>query len=200
MYTRALNTVSALVVLAATAFGATPNAAADPDTCDPDQGSFGEENSCAAKPPQTWPVAQGDFTSPGDPGWVFFGPYGCGIGPDGTIGCDRVPARWPDGTPVQAGVPGPPGSYSCGGSRCPLPPPGANQIVAGPQQPAQYVESATRTFTRDVDNLPEGFRLVNGEAWCATGYQGSVFCASGENGFVINTVGATLEKLPEKPS
>lgn len=62
-YTRALNAVSALVVFAATAFGATPNAVADPDTCDPDQGSFGEENSCAGAPPQTWPVAQGDFTS-----------------------------------------------------------------------------------------------------------------------------------------
>lgn len=172
------------------ALGSASFATAEPDTCDP---QVGAANSCAVRPPQEWPIAQGDFTSPGDPGWVFFGPYGCGIGPDGTIGCDRVPARWPDGTPVQAGQPGPPGSYSCGGSRCPLPPPGANQIVAGPQQPAEYAESATPTFTRDVDDLPEGYRLANGDAWCATGYQGSVSCTSGENGFVINTQGAILD-------
>lgn len=197
---RTIRGSSAFAVLAATAFSLASLAAGDPDTCDPDPQSFGEPNSCAVASPLTWPVAQGNFTSPSDPGWVFFGPYGCGIGPDGTIGCDRVPARWPDGTPVQAGVPGPPGFYSCGGRRCPLPPPGANQIVAGPQQPAEYVESPTPTFTRDVASLPEGYRLVNGDAWCATGYQGSVFCASGDNGFVIDAVGATLEKLSEKPS
>lgn len=188
-----IRSIITAAAIAGLALGLAPSAAADPgtDPCDP---SPRAENSCAGQPPQSWPIAQGNFTSPEDPGWVFFGPYGCGIGPDGTIGCDRVPARWPDGTPVQAGLPGPPGSYSCGGKRCPLPPPGANQVVAGPQQPAEYVESLTPTFTRDVDNLPEGYRLANGDAWCATGYQGSVTCTSGENGFSINTVGATLEK------
>jgi hypothetical protein len=186
----ALRALSVAGWVGATALGAVSPAAAEPDTCDP---QVGVANSCAGQPPQTWPIAQGDFTSPGDPGWVFFGPYGCGIGPDGTIGCDRVPARWPDGTPVEAGQPGPPGSYSCEGSRCPLPPPGANQIVAGAQQPAEYVQSAIPTFTRDVDDLPEGYRLANGDAWCAVGYQGSVSCTSGQNGFVINTLGAILE-------
>lgn len=33
-------------------------------------------------------------------------------------------------------------------------------------QPAQYVQSGTLTFTRDVDVLPTGFRLVNGNASC----------------------------------
>ena len=167
-----------------TAVATAPGAAAEPDTCDP---QTGVENSCAGQPPEIWPIAQGKFTSPDDPGWIFFKPfffpagatgpkadssraqqYGCGIGPDGTIGCDRG-----DG---------------------PLPPPGTNQTVAGPKQPAEYVYSETPTFTRDgVGDLPEGHRLVNGDAWCSVGYQGSVSCASGDNGFTLAGWGGTLE-------
>lgn len=148
--------------------------------------------------PTTVPVADGTFTSPGDPGWVFFRPagfggQGCGIGPDGMIGCDIVPARSADGTPVQAGVPGPPGSYSCesGENYCPLPPPGVNQIVAGPQRQAEYAQSAAPTFTRDVSTLPMGYRLVNGDASCrlGTGSPLVLSCDSGGHGFSIQAVG-----------
>lgn len=209
-FARALSVVG---LLAATVLA--PTAAAEP-TCDPmNQGS--SPDSCAGKPPQTWPAAQGNFTSPTDPGWVYFKPFfapagytgpkadsmrahlfGCGIGPDGTIGCDATPAMLPDGTAVQEGMPGPPGFYSCGGRRCPLPGPGTNQTVAGPQEPAQYVKSDTLTFTRDVDVLPEGYRLVNGAAWCAVGYQGSVTCSSGANGFTFTSTGGVLEG-PSQP-
>ena len=110
--------------------------------------------------------------------------YGCGIGPDGTIGCDHVP-----GNPFDN-----PDAYRCGGLRCPLPPPGTNPTVAGPKQPAEYVYSETPTFTRDgVGDLPEGHRLVNGDAWCSVGYQGSVSCASGDNGFTLAGWGGALE-------
>ena len=148
--------------------------------------------------PSTWPLAEGDFSSPGDPGWIYFKPSGfggggCGIGPDGTIGCDIVPGRWDDGTPVQAGLPGPPGSYSCDGRRCPLPPAGANQIVVSPQQPAQYVQSGVPTFTRDVDVLYPGYRLVNGEASCRLAEQGTIGCFTGDNVFALNGVFAILD-------
>lgn len=154
----------------------------------------------AAEPtdPGTWPVAEGNFTTPDDPGWIFFrpsgfGPGGCGIGPDGTIGCDIVPGRWADGTPIQAGQPGPPGSYSCGGLRCPLPPPGTNQTIASAQEPAHYVYSNPSNFTREVDVLPAGQRLVNGNAWCYVGYQGTVSCSSGENGFTLSATYGILQ-------
>ncbi len=124
-------------------------------------------------------MAQGNFTSPGDPGWIFFkfidadpDGIGCGIGPDGTVGCDTVPINTPE-----------PGD--CGDDRCPVIPPGANQTIAGPQQPVEYVQSDTLTFTRDVDDLPEGHRLVNGDAWCAVGFQGSVSCTSGVKKFTL---------------
>jgi len=136
-------------------------------------------------------LAQGNFASPGDPGWIFFKPFfgpvgftgpkadairseqfGCGIGPDGTVGCDTVPINTP--------APG-----DCGDDRCPVIPPGANQTIAGPQQPVEYVQSDTLTFTRDVDDLLEGHRLVNGDAWCAVGFQGSVSCTSGVKEFTL---------------
>lgn len=178
-------------------------ATADPDMCSPVDGA---PNSCTGQPPQTWPLAQGNFTSPGNPGWIyfkpFFGPagftgpkadamraaqYGCGIGPDGFVGCDHVP-------PLESpGQPGPPGSYSCGGRRCPLPPPGSNQTVVSATQPADYVTSDAATFTRNVDELPQGHRLANGGAWCAVGYQGSLTCVSGANGFTIGWWGGVLE-------
>ena len=172
----------------------------DPGFCDPVD--LGSANSCAGQPPQTWPVPEGNFTSPDDPGWIFFKPfhlpagytgpkadamrsvqYGCGIGPDGTVGCDHVPTD-----PWGGGGPG------CGDYRCPPPPPGTNQTVAGPQQPGEYVRSDTLTFTRDVDDLPEGHRLVNGDAWCAVGFQGSVSCTSGANGFTLAWWGGILEQ------
>lgn len=144
--------------------------------------------------PGSWPIADGDFSTEGDPGWVFFLPQGfdgrgCGIGPDGTIGCDIVPSRWPDGTSVQAGLPGPPGFYSCGDAYCPLPPADADQVVAGPDQRAEYGHADTMTFTRDVDVLFPGYRVINGEASCGVGYQGSVRCDSGEHGFSVSALG-----------
>lgn len=195
---RALRTLPALGVLCAAILVAAP-AGADPTApggCDPaDPGS--SANSCANQPEQTWPIAAGNFTSPADSGWVFFKPGfaegGCGISPEGAVGCDAVPARWADGTPVQAGQPGPPGSYSCEGQRCPLPPPGANQIVVSPGEPAAYAQSDTPTYTRDVDVLQPGYRLVNGGATCYVGYQGTVSCSTGANGFTLSSVGAVLE-------
>lgn len=200
----ALRAVSVFGLLSATALGLGPTAPAEPDACDP---AVSAANSCAGQPPETWPVAQGDFTSPGDPGWVFFKPffgpagltgpkadalrsaqYGCGIGPDGTVGCDTVPS-----SASPPGQPGPPGSFSCGDQFCPLPPPGTNQTVVGPEQTAQYVQSDTPTFTRDVDQLPEGYKLVNGDAWCAVGYQGSISCISGTNGFTLAGWGGVLD-------
>ncbi|MBU3750157.1 MAG: hypothetical protein FGM52_06845 [Mycobacterium sp.] len=154
--------------------------------------------TAAADPadPSTWPVADGNFTTTADPGWVFFVPdgfagRGCGIAPDGAVGCDIVPSRDADGTPVQAGVPGPPGSYSCGGDYCPLPPPSAEQIVAGPQQQAEYTSSDTSTFTRAVGSLVPGYRLVNGDGWCyvGAGSPRSVVCHSGPHGFSVQAVG-----------
>lgn len=197
---------AALGLIVATAVATAPGGAAEPDTCDPRPGV---ENSCAGQPPETWPIAQGSFTSPDDPGWIYFKPfhlpagfggpkadaqravqYGCGIGPDGTIGCDHVP-----GNPF-----GNTDAYRCGELRCPLPPPGTNQTVAGPQQPAEYVYSEVLTFTRDgAGDLPEAHRLVNGDAWCAVGYQGSVSCVSGDNGFTLAWWGGVLEPWPGKP-
>ena len=49
-------------------------------------------------------------------------------------------------------------------------------------------DSDTLTFTRDVDVLPEGHQLRNGDAFCLVGYQGSVSCATGEHGFTNYSV------------
>lgn len=153
--------------------------------------------------PSQWPVVDnGAYTSPGDPGWVFFltssDGRGCGISPSGTVGCDIVVSRSADGTVVQAGVPGPPGFYSCSVPgekqlRCPLPPPGANQIVADAQNPARYNQSAIPTFTRKLAVLPLGHRIVNGGAWCSLSEQGVIDCATGSNGFIWNWSGGILE-------
>lgn len=119
-----------------------------------------------------YPVAQGNYTAADDPGWVFFvtppgyGNFGCGIGPDGTVGCDAVPH------PVQISDE-PPTDV----------PPDANQTVATPDQPGYYRHSDTLSFTRAVDVLPEGHQLVNGDASCLVGFQGSVSCTTGEHGF-----------------
>ncbi|MEI6251940.1 MAG: hypothetical protein WCP30_03965 [Mycobacteriaceae bacterium] len=154
----ALRTVSVSVALCAAAV-CTPT----PATADP------------------YPVAQGHYTSVSDPGWIYFltppgyggardgqpvNQFGCGIGPDGTVGCDAVPSpeQISDEPPTVV-------------------PPDANQTIAGPQQPAHYRHSDTWEFTRDVDVLPEGHQLVNGEASCLVGYQGSVSCTTGDHGF-----------------
>ena len=196
--TTLLRLLPALGVACAGVLIATAPADADPGTpgdCDPT--TTGTTNSCANQPPQSWPTATGNYTSAGDSGWIFFRADGfaggCGISPDGTVGCDAVPARQSDGTPIQAGQPGPAGSYSCEGQRCPLPPPDANQIVAGPQRPAEYTQSVTQTFTRTVDVLRPGYRLVNGNASCYVGYQGTVSCSTGGNGFTLSSLYAVLE-------
>ncbi len=148
--------------------------------------------------PGNRPIAQGNFTTAGEPGWIFFKPqgfggHGCAISPDGTVGCDIVPGRWPDGTPVQEGQPGPPGFYSCEGRRCPLPPAGVTQTVVTAQAPAEYVRSDAQTFTRDVGVLPTGYRLVNGNAWCSLSEQGTLRCVTGANGFVLNATYGLLD-------
>ena len=146
---------------------------------------------CTATPAAAdpYPEAPGHFTSPDDPGWIYFlsprgyggqrdgqpvDQFGCGIGPDGTVGCDVVP------NPVQIGAEPPT-----------VVPPGANQTVATPQQPADYRHSDGWEFTRDVDVLPEGHQLRNGDAFCLVGYQGSVSCTTGEHGFTNYSVFGT---------
>ena len=102
-----------------------------------------------AQPPpdddiRRYPIAQGRYTTPHDFYWVYFATADgrfCGIGPNGgPVGCDAVP---------------------------PEAPPGADQTVVNPWGPAKYRRSGTPTFTRDVDLLPEGFRLENWGATCA---------------------------------
>lgn len=156
--------------------------------------------------PNTWPVADNaDYGATADPGWVFFVPAGgaargCGIGPDGTVGCDIVVPRNDDGSVVQWGAPGPPGYYSCNfpGQEqldCPLPPPGTNQIVADPWRPARYVQSTALNFTRDLGVLAPGYRLLNGGASCyvAGASPGGVTCKTGDNGFHWSAAGGILE-------
>jgi|ERR1700730_15152025 len=144
-----------LMVVAALAFSTTLVAAADP-------------------PPgvdivDTYPLAQGNYTTADDLGWIYFQtPDGraCGIGPLGRpVGCDAVPYDAPSGT---------------------------NQTVVNSWGPADYVHSDTPTFTRDVDTLPEGRRLQNWLAGCAVGYQGTVDCKTGEHGFVLSAVYGVL--------
>ena len=162
--------------------------------------------SCApiatADDPATAPtVDPSEYTMPGDPGWVFFralGGEGCGISPDGTVGCDIAVSRNADGSVVQWGQPGPPGFYSCNRPTtnyyCPLPPPGTNQVIAGPQDPARYAASDTPTFTRNAKTLPAGFRLVNGNAWCyvSGASPGGVTCRTAANGFLWSSWGGIL--------
>lgn len=113
----------------------------------------------------TDPVGQGRFTTAEDAGWIYFktdAQQSCGIGPDGTIGCDDVP-------------------YGA--------PPGTNQIVATGSVSAVYRHSDTPTFSRDVDILQPGHKLEIGEARCGVGYQGTVSCHTpggyGGHGFTL---------------
>lgn len=122
-----------------------------------------------AQPPpddtDAYPPAQGRYTTPNDFYWVYFRtPDGrsCGIGPNGgPVGCDAVAADAPEGV---------------------------NQTVVNSWGPAEYRHSDEALFTRDVDVLPEGHRLVNWGASCAMGYQGAVTCKTyGQHGFVLST-------------
>ena len=118
----------------------------------------------------TYPVVQGRFTTPTDFYWVYFKtPDGrsCGIGPNGgPVGCDAVPLDAPAET---------------------------NQTVVNSWGPAEYHDSNTTTFTRDVDVLPEGHRLQNWGASCGVGNQGTVTCKTyGEHGFMISTAHGVL--------
>ena len=139
--------------------------------------------------PQPWPVADGHYTSTGDPGWIYFlspqgyggardgvavAQFGCGIGPGGTVGCDVVP------DPVQIGD-----------APATVVPTGANQTIASAQEAGRYVHSDRLTFTRDVDVLPAGHELVNGGASCQVGYQGSVTCQVGDHGFTNYNISGT---------
>ena len=115
-----------------------------------------------------WPLARGRFTTPTDPGWIYFRTpmekegvysYSCGIAPGGTLaGCDFVP----DSAPV-----------------------GTNQTIVD-STGARYVHAETPTFTRDVDALPAGERLGSGPAACGSTYQGAVTCRIGDHKFGTN--------------
>lgn len=113
---------------------------------------------------------RGRYTTPDDPGWVFFKTDGgkgapshfCGIGPNGAVaGCDLVPSK-----NVPAGM---------------------NQTIVDASGPAHYVHSDTPAFTRDVDVLLEGHRLDNGQASCGRAYQGTISCVIGEHSFVVSS-------------
>jgi hypothetical protein len=119
---------------------------------------------------ESYSPARGRYTTPDDPGWVFFKTpsiegapsHFCGISPNGAMaGCDLVP-----GKDV---------------------PEGMNQTVVEAGAPAHYVRSDTPTFTRDVDVLLEGHRLVNGPASCGRGYQGTIQCVIGAHTFVVSS-------------
>lgn len=161
--------------------------------------------TASADDPATAPtVDKSEYTTPDDPGWVFFRSRegeSCGISPDGVVGCDIVVPLNADGSVVQWGQPGPPGFYSCNlpetSYYCPLPPPGTNEVIAGPQDPAHYTTSDTPRFTRDAKALPEGYRLVNGDAWCyvSGASPGGVTCRTGANGFHWSSAGGILGGL-----
>ena len=113
---------------------------------------------------RSYPLAEGNYTTPKDFYWAFFKtPDGraCGIGPNGgPVGCDAVAADAP---------------------------PGANQIVVISWGPAEYRHSDTPSFTRDVDVLPVGKRLQNWGATCAVTSQDTVRCETyGNHGFVLS--------------
>ena len=72
----------------------------------------------------------------------------------------------------------------------------AQRIGLPPKPPAPGSQGRVlvglRRATRAGD-LPEAHRLVNGDAWCSVGYQGSVSCVSGDNGFTLAWWGGVLE-------
>lgn len=115
-----------------------------------------------------YPIAQGRYTSPaaGDFYHVYFKtPDGrfCGILPNGgPVGCDAVPRDAPAGS---------------------------NQTVVNSWGPAEYRHSDEPSFTRDVDVLPEGYRLENWGASCGVGHDGALTCTTyGQHGFTMSAV------------
>jgi hypothetical protein len=125
---------------------------------------------------ESYPLGRGRYTTPTDPGWVYFKtddvkgatPIHCGIAPGGTMaGCDMAPS---------------------GNS-----PAGSNQTVVDGSAPAHYSQSDTKTFTRDVDVLMPGHRLENGAAVCWINYQRPVRCEVGAHSFVLDSQYGTLE-------
>jgi len=112
------------------------------------------------------PIAQGRYTTPaqGDFYRVYFKtPDGrfCGILPNGgPVGCDAAPRDAPAGS---------------------------NQTVVNSWGPATFGHSDEPSFTRDVDVLPEGYRLENWGASCGVGSGGTVTCTTyGQHGFAIS--------------
>lgn len=131
--------------------------------------SAGAEPPAGADAIDSYPVAEGNYTTADDFYGVFFKtPDGraCGIGPNGgPVGCDAVPIDTP----------------------------GVNQTVVRPGVPARYQHSDTPSFTRDVDVLPEGHRLENWGASCGVGYQGTVTCKTyGGHGFILSSTYSVL--------
>nr|WP_246584984.1 hypothetical protein [[Mycobacterium] fortunisiensis] len=138
--------------------------------------ALGSAPTAAAEPPpgaddiDTYPIAQGHYSSPTDFYGVFFQtPDGrhCGIGPNGgPVGCDAVPLDAPAGT---------------------------NQTFVTSGVSAAYRHSDTASFTRDVDVLPEGHRLENWGASCRVGRQGTVTCKTyGQHGFILSSTYGVL--------
>jgi hypothetical protein len=118
------------------------------------------------------PIAQGRYTSDlhGDFYRVYFKtPDGlfCGILPNGgPVGCDAAPRDAPAGS---------------------------NQTVVNSWGPAEYGHSDQPSFTRDVDVLPEGYRLENWGASCGIRQQGTVTCTTyGQHGFTISALHGEL--------
>lgn len=69
-----------------------------------------------------------------------------------------------------------------------LSPGGPNQTYASGATAAEYRQSSTPTFTRDVPVLPAGQRLQTLGATCAVDEQGVVHCqTAGNHGFVLST-------------
>ncbi|ABM12107.1 hypothetical protein ACORG1_06630 [Mycobacterium sp. TJFP1] len=111
-----------------------------------------------------YPLAEGDYTTPDDYGWVFFTtPDGraCGIGPNGgPVGCDAVAADAP---------------------------PGVNQTWVMSWGPAEYRYSDTASFTRGVDMLPVGERVESLGGACAVTSPDTVRCETyGNHGFILS--------------
>jgi hypothetical protein len=114
------------------------------------------------------PIAAGRYTSnaQGDFYHVYFKtPDGrfCGILPNGgPVGCDAAPHDAPAGS---------------------------NQTVVNSWGPAEYEHSDEPSFTRDVDVLPEGYRLENWGASCGIRQTGTVTCTTyGQHGFTISAL------------
>ena len=118
------------------------------------------------------PIAAGRYTSDlgGDFYRVYFKtPDGvfCGILPNGgPVGCDAAPRDAPAGS---------------------------NQTVVNSWGPSEYEHSDRPSFTRDVDVLPEGYRLENWGASCGIRQKGTVTCTTyGQHGFTISALHGEL--------